>query len=489
MLETKRVEKTITHQKTKTTLNIHLIRDTEQAILNYMLLSKDNFIKIKNCLRKNDFTFITHRVIFANLCKLEKMFSEDSYCGINNASSLLKVFAKFLEEKENIQMTSTLDILSQSPSMYIDSDLEMININSMEREIAIYNKKIVQNGTIETKDGKTWFKFINARLISVGTTNITHLPTELYDNFGDTMEALTKLDLENRENELNFTFYGGPKNPYAIESFCLKKDIFVLEWFDNICQWADKYNLNEDIFPRDRYKLQNLSELDISKKEIFELPKEIGKLTNLRILIMDENNIKEFPQEIYQLKSLVLLSFVKNNISYISEEIINFRNLLYFGACYNNIVSLPKKIFKLKNLEHICMHRNKMISLPDEIGYLSKLAHISISNNDIEVLPKSITKLKNLNSLDIENTKITFLPTELLKLQKLSINDDLLPFIAQNRRYLCFDTINLTASHFQNDSKIVKELNFKLDTKKWVEEQDKKENGCVYLFKYYEDNI
>jgi len=487
MLETKIVEDINISQETKKILSVTNLRDTEQGILNYMLLSNANFLDIKNKLSEDDFTFLIHKLIFKHLVILEKMFLSDDFHGITDLSTLLEIFAEILEKNDNVKVTSTLDILSQTPSMYIERDLEIINANSMEKEIAIHSNEIQRSGTIETKDGLTWFNFINDRLISVGTTDIAHLPTELHDNFGDTLNSLSNLDLQNGENEASMTFYGDPENPDGIESFYLKKDVAELKWFDNICQWADKYNLDEDTFPRDRYKLQDLFELDISDKGITELPKEIGNLTNLRMLIADNNNIKELPIEIYQLKKLGLLSCMKNEISYISEEIINLQKLLMFAACHNKIELLPSSFFRLKNLTSFCLHGNKLTALSNDVGNLSNLTSITISNNNISVLPQSISKLEYLNSLDIENTQISEIPMGLLKykkINKLSMNDDLLPFIVQNMQYLDVDTINLSASEYQESSQIIQEFNFKIDKENWVEDRDKKDNGCIQLSKY-----
>ena len=430
---------------------------------------------------------LDYKNIFRCMVVLEEMFLSDNFHIGTDVSSSLKMFAEILQETYDVKQTLTLDILSQAPSMYIERDLEIINANSMDKEIAVHNNKLQRNGTIETKDGLTWFIFINDKLISIGTTNIAQLPIELHDNFVDTLSSLSNLDLKNGENEVIMTFYGDIDNPDDIESFHLKKDVPALKWFDNICQWADNYNLDEDIFPRDRYKLQDLLELEISKKGINELPKEIGKLSNLRILNIDGNNIKDFPDEIYQLKNLVILSFLDNGISYISEDIINLERLLLFAACHNEITTLPMNFYKLTNLKILCLHGNKVTAIPSEIGNLSSLESFAISNNDIQVLPQSILKLENLESLDMENTQIPDVPMDLLKLRnlnKLSINDDLLPFIAKNIQSLNLDTINLTASHFQESSKIVQGLNFKIVTESWVEDRDKKDNGCLQLSKY-----
>jgi len=474
----------------KKILSVVNLRDTEQGILNYMLLSNANFLEIKNKLLEDDFTFLIHKLIFKYLLILEEMFLADRFYGLTDLESILEIFAETLKERHDVKLTSTLDILSQTPSVYIDSDLEIINMNSMEKEIAIHNNKFQKSGTIETKDGLTWFNFINDRLIDIGTTNIAQLPDELHDNFGDILNSLSLLDLENGENELSMTFYGDPEDPDSIKSFYLKKDLPELKWFDDICQWAEKYDLDEDTFPRDRYILQDLFRLDLSNNEINELPKEIGKLTGLRILIVDNNNIKEFPQEIYQLKNLGMLSCIENNISYISEDIINMQELLVFMACYNSISVLPNNFFKLLNLTGICLHGNKLTKLPSDIGNLSNLTSITISNNDIAELPYSLSKLEQLESIDMENTQISEIPIDFLKhksLNKLVINDDLLPFIAENIRYLNIDTINLSTSHFQESSQIIRELNLKLDNKSWMEERDKKDNGCIQLFKYKDE--
>ena len=473
--------------KNHISIDIHNLRDTEQGILNYMLLSNANFLDIQNKLTEEDFTFLIHKIIFKHLVILAEVFLTDEFHGITDLNIKLNIFANYLNKEENIKIASILDILSQTPSMYIERDLEIINANSMEKEIAINTKGIENSVTIETKDGITWSKFIDGILISIGTSNIAKLPTELYDNFGDTLNALFSLDLENGDNEASMTFYGNLENSDAIESFYLKKDVAELKWFDNLCQWADKYDLDEDTFPRDRYKLQDLFELDISNKGITELPSEIGRLISLKILIVDNNNLKEFPIEIYKLKNLVFLSCMKNKILHISEEIINLHGLLMFAACHNEIFLLPHNFFRLKNLKSICLHDNKLTELSSEIGNLSKLTSITISNNDIKVLPQFISKLEKLESLDIENTQILEIPIDLLrhmKLTKLSINDALLPLVIQNMRYLNIDTINLTASDFQKSSQIIKDLDFRIDNEIWMEERDKKDNGCIVLSKY-----
>lgn len=444
--------------ETKKVIDIKKLRDTEQSILNYMLVSTSNFIQIRDTLSENDFTFLIHKIIFKYLLILQTMFLDDGYADNYKLGAFIEALADIVQDKENVRTASVLHILSDTPSANIEKDLAIINNNSMEKEIEIYNKKIQRDVTIETIEGVTEAYFINDRLISVRTTNIAKLPSELHDNFGDTLNSCSSLDLRNDENEATAILNN---ESGEMESFYLKKDISELKCFNNLYRWADKFNLDEDTFPRDKESLQELFELDVSKKNMYELPKEIEKLSNLRILILDENNIKEFPNTLYKLKKLCVLSFSKNSISFISEEISNLENLVLFDACENNIAELPMSFYKLTKLEVLCLHANKLTTVANEIANLSSLISLSLSNNDIKNLPASISKLNNLKSLDIQNTKITNLPKNLLKLKnidELSINGNPFPFIAKNIQYLNIDTLNALFKEFE-------ELLFKNETK------------------------
>ena len=57
-----------------------------------------------------------------------------------------------------------------------------------------------------------------------------------------------------------------------------------LNWFDDICKWADKYDLNHEDFPRDKTLLENMIQLDICDKNINEIPPQIEHLSKLNPL-------------------------------------------------------------------------------------------------------------------------------------------------------------------------------------------------------------
>jgi len=511
-------------------IDIHNLKIVEQNILSYMLLSKEHFREIKLLLVEKDFTFVIHKIIYKYMLVSEELFVEESYNGITDFNTKLEIFANALKINMNVNEDSILDILTQTPSLCIEKDLEVINANSLEKEIAILSGGIQRSIDIETIDGKVWLEFTNDRLISVRTTNIDNLPVEIRDNFGDTLETFSKIDFSSKENESTMEFYGELPDHEGIASVHLRKDISQLQLLENMYLWADKYALSQEEFPRDRKKLKdlvflelehrgiqelplgieylsnlkvltldnneiielpeqignlsNLGILSLSNNKIKELPRSIGKLSELLVLSVDKNRLQELPQGVYKLTKLLSLSFVKNEIFFISEEISKLTKLKNFTACHNNIKDLPKTFYMLLKLTNLCLHGNKITQLSDEIGTLLSLNTLSISNNEISILPKSIANLESLTSLDIENTNITEIPMDLLikcKLKQLCVNDNLFPFVAQHINYLSVDTINLAESSFNESSPLLAPLSLKIENQEWIEEIDRKSHGCVKL--------
>lgn len=95
------------------------------------------------------------------------------------------------------------------------------------------------------------------------------------------------------------------------------------------------------------YDLFKESYLDLSDREIIEVPPEIGSLVNLEELYLQNNKI----------------------------------------------VKLPPEIGSLTNLKHLYLHNNKIVELPSEIGSLKKLEFLWIHQNQIVELPPEMSNL------------------------------------------------------------------------------------------------
>lgn len=282
-------------------LKLNQLRDVEQGVLNSVLYSEKSFMKVKGQLSANDFTFYLHQIIYESMLVFPEMFVIYTIRNTDNKNMLLEEFASFVQSREELTASTTLDVLSQAPTLNIDKDLETINTYAIQKDIALNSDGIRNEVTIETKDGFTWYNFVSGRLIGVGASNIMSLPTEVDDSFEDILQALDGMDATDKDVKVTMRMY---EESESIKSIHITKDLNYLKWFDNICEWADKYNLDNTTFPRDKYRLMDMRELDISNKGITELPREIGMLRSLTTLNMSGNDIQHFPAELYQLKNL-----------------------------------------------------------------------------------------------------------------------------------------------------------------------------------------
>lgn len=506
--------------RAKTITGVITLRDTEQRVLNYMLLSLENYDYV-NCILDNaDFTFLVHKKVFHYLYKDNDLLPKETNTGkfdIKGLEEFINMVASLLEEKENIKYSSTVNILSKEPSIDIQKDINLLKHYSFEKAIALNEfelNRIPIDIIFEDLNSYTKARFFNNRLWSVITTNIEEVPSILCDTAINTIKFLETIDINNPFYRINFFPEGielfQVMTFHIVQNYSLleERDLKRKQAFNKLFDWADKYELDESIFPRDIDKLLKLGELDISNKAIKELPKELAFLeklyllnlsfnqlttiptefkdfNNLRILNLESNKLNNIPQAIFQMSSLMFLTIKSNNIMSLSSSISNLKKLKYLCICQNQIANIPKEINELKNLEGFCMHRNKLSFIPETIGRLNKLKTLTFSNNYVEHIPKSIIDLNNLKSLEIENNNIKEIDLAILKstnLNELAFDDNLFKFIIDNPNLLSkIDTINLKESNIDEKSNVIKKLSFTIDSSSWIEEIDRRENGCIKL--------
>ncbi|KIM13137.1 MAG: hypothetical protein KU38_00245 [Sulfurovum sp. FS08-3] len=142
-------------------------------------------------------------------------------------------------------------------------------------------------------------------------------------------------------------------------------------WIDNLLKWADKNRIYDNVLPRNKTSILNLTEFQLwEDNQIKVLPREIGKLENLISIDLFWT---------YQLEQI------------------------------------PKEIGNLNNLRKIHLGENKLKELPKEIGYLSNLEELDISTNSIFSLPQEIVYLTNLKKLSL----ISFVQDIYLSLEQI----------------------------------------------------------------------
>ena len=189
-------------------VNLNNLRDAEQNILAFILTSHHHFLKIKDELSVDDFTFEVHKIIFDNIHLLEKIFLDDDNLLPNRLNVLLRMFAEHLEENENLSSATTLNILTQAHRREVEKDLEIVKFYASNKKDMCDGEVHVRNGIIESADDITSFYFCNHRLMEVSTTNMAQLPIELCDNYDDTMREIAKLDLQDGFTQFEDQPYG-----------------------------------------------------------------------------------------------------------------------------------------------------------------------------------------------------------------------------------------------------------------------------------------
>ena len=444
-------------------ITVTQLRDLEQRVLNYMILSASNFKEIATLMQEDDFVFTVHKRIYVQLIRYKDYFLKG--CDFFIASLTLKIddstyLSLFFD---GLRRSSVKEILSQQASMDIKNDIGILKM-LYEQRVQILEKKDkspVVTVLIEDKNSYTTIYFIEGIAIEIETRGLMNISDKLLFLYSELL--LDYLSSINFETEGIVATIDIDEETDAIVSMHLKKDIAELQWIDNLCSWADQHNLDEKIFPRTRAGLEELKSLRLSNLSIDALPNDISKLQNLESLYLCDNNLKTIPKWISKLQNLKVLHISNNKLT-----------------------DLPYELFNLKYLVDLCLHKNQLTILPEEIGKLTNLTQLSISNNNISKLPQNIIKLKRILSFQIENTLIEHMPAKFLenkRIKILCINDEILAEIAKELIATDIDTINLTASNYNEFSEIVQALNLHIDDTQWMAEEDKMDRGCVLLKK------
>ncbi|VXD25427.1 leucine-rich repeat domain-containing protein [Planktothrix paucivesiculata] len=183
--------------------------------------------------------------------------------------------------------------------------------------------------------------------------------------------------------------------------------------------------------------------LDLSGKELTELPPEIGKLTQLETFNLSSNELKQIPESITQLVNLTALDLEDNQLREIPESISQLVNLTKLDLTDNQLRDLPESITQLVNLTDLYLWGNQLVKLPESISQLVNLTKLNLAFNQLREIPESITQLVNLTDLYLSRNQLGEIPesiTQLVNLTKLNLTFNQLREIPESITQL----VNLT---------------------------------------------
>ena len=170
-----------------------------------------------------------------------------------------------------------------------------------------------------------------------------------------------------------------------------------------------------------------ITTLDLSNKELEELPPEIGQLTYLNELYLSGNKLTALPSEIGRLTRLTELDLSSNKLITLVPEIGQLIHLNELNLRGNQLATLLPEIGQLIHLNELDLRSNKLTDLPSEIGYLTQLNTLYLSYNHLTTLPPEIGQLSALNKLHLRNNQLITLPSEigsLIHLNKLLLSSN-----------------------------------------------------------------
>jgi serine/threonine protein kinase len=167
---------------------------------------------------------------------------------------------------------------------------------------------------------------------------------------------------------------------------------------DGVLDLSQK-NLKE--IPEEIFDLVEITKLDLSDNQLTSLPSDIGKLVNLKELSVFNNQLTSLPPDIGKLVNLKELSVSSNQLTSLPSDIGKLVNLESLWVSENQLTSIPSEIGKLVNLEELDVYNNQLTSLPSEMGQLINLKQFTFDDNPLEYIPPEVRELFNQMGIDV----------------------------------------------------------------------------------------
>ena len=169
----------------------------------------------------------------------------------------------------------------------------------------------------------------------------------------------------------------------------------------------------------ERARREGWRELDLSRKELKELPDTLWGLTNLTYLSLSHNQLTQLPPDFAQLSNLTKLYLGDNQLTQLPPDLAQLSNLTTLNLIGNQLTQLPPKITALTKLSTLYLSGNQLTQLPPEVAQLTKLSTLYLSGNQLSQMPPEIGQLFNLSYLSLNSNQLSQLPPEIGQLSNL----------------------------------------------------------------------
>ncbi|PID58617.1 GTPase [candidate division KSB3 bacterium] len=171
--------------------------------------------------------------------------------------------------------------------------------------------------------------------------------------------------------------------------------------------------------PPEIANLSTLERLDLRENQLTALPPEFGQLSALQVLDLRQNQLTALPPEFGQLSALQVLDLRQNQLTALPPELGQLRALKKLSLWGNQLTALPPEFGQLRALQYLLLSQNQLTALPQEFGQLRALQHLELIQNQLTALPPELGQLRALQYLNLRQNQLTALPPELGQLRAL----------------------------------------------------------------------
>ncbi|TPX43622.1 hypothetical protein SeMB42_g03929 [Synchytrium endobioticum] len=141
--------------------------------------------------------------------------------------------------------------------------------------------------------------------------------------------------------------------------------------------------------------------LNLSQRDLIELPPDIAMLTSLERLGLSSNRLTSLPIEFKSLRRLRYLNLKSNQLREVPPILGEMNHLEILDISRNKIRRLPNSFGRLMNLKVLSVARNRLVELPGYIGNMRELKVLKLECNPIEWPPPDVVHANSDISIDV----------------------------------------------------------------------------------------
>lgn len=169
---------------------------------------------------------------------------------------------------------------------------------------------------------------------------------------------------------------------------------------------AVKYLIQHRLFEFLTIQLPTL-ELDLSKQQLRDIPKEVFRLKGLKSLNLSHNPMTEISKGLFELDTLEMLDLSYTNLQNLPREITLLENLKSLNISHTPLEKLPDNLDRLSHLENLELIQTQIPDNLLELSQIKTLTHLSINEKQVQKLSIEVfQRFQNLKRLFIAPTAL-----------------------------------------------------------------------------------